>query len=102
MTVDTDTGRNGADISERSGLWTRVEGVRTAIADRSRTAADYAGRRLSSAQQRAVTTVREKPVTISLATAGLALLAVGVVFALRNPQLVRSGAELVGRRLSRR
>jgi hypothetical protein len=106
MTVDTDTtGRNGngaADAAERSGLWTRVEGVRDAVAERTRTAADYAGRRLSSAQQRAVTTVREKPVTVSLATAGLALLAAGAVFALRNPQLVRAAADFARRNLRRR
>jgi hypothetical protein len=102
MTLDTETtGRNGADLGERSGLWTRVEGVRTAIADRSRTAADYAGRRLSTAQQRAVTTVRDKPVTVSLVTAGLALLAAGAVFALRNPHLIKGAADVARRRLHR-
>ena len=105
MTATEVTAANGAGAATNdahSPLWTRVENVRGALGERTRQAGEIAGRTFDQARTRAVTTVREKPVTVSLATVGLALLAAGAVFALRNPQLLRSGLGLAGERLRRR
>ena len=84
-----------------AGVWSRLEGARGALTDGARNATQVAGRQLSVAQRRVVGTVREKPVTVSLATAGLALLAAGAVLALRNPDLLRSLAGRVEQRFRR-
>lgn len=84
-----------------AGVWSRLEGARGLLTDSARNATEVAGRQLTAAQRRVVGTVREKPVTISLATAGLALLAAGAVFALRNPELLRSLADRLEQRIRR-
>lgn len=92
MSLDTDVNAansNGAEPNGRAGVWSRLEGARGALVDQTRTVAGAAGRQLTTAQRKVVGTVKEKPVTVSLATAGLALLAAGAVFALRNPELVK-------------
>ena len=92
---------NGSETNGRGGVWSRLEGARGVIFEQTRHASEVAGRQLVGAQRKVVGTVREKPVTFSLATAGLALLAAGTVFALRNPELLRSLADRAQQRLRR-
>lgn len=72
----------------------RAEDVR----DQSRRYADAAGRQIDVAQRRATETVREKPITATLAVLGAAFL-VGAVFAARSPGALKKIADRVRREL---
>ena len=60
--------------------------------------ADTAGRQLEVAQQRVASTVRDKPVTTTLAVLGAALL-VGAMFAARSPGAFRNAVNTVRREI---
>ena len=92
---------NGVEANGSAGVWSRLESARGVLVDQTRTVTNAAGRQLAGAQRKVVGTVREKPVTVSLATAGLALLAAGAVFALRNPELLRNLSGRVNQTLRR-
>ena len=93
---------NGTQTNGSVGVWSRLEHVRDTLRDQSRHATEVAGRQLADAQRKVVGTVREKPVTVSLVTASLALLAAGAVFALRNPEMIRGLARSAQDRVRRR
>ena len=93
---------NGAQPNGSAGVWSRLESVRDVLRDQSRHATEVAGRQLAGAQRKVVGTVRAKPVTVSLVTAGLALLAAGTVFALRNPSMIRGFAKTAQDTIRRR
>ena len=105
MTLDTDLEprRDEAGRGRRSLKETALE-ARTLLRERagdigeqSRHYAEIAGRGLSTAQRRAVETVREKPVsTAAVAILGTAFI-VGLVFALRSPETVKRLADRVRR-----
>lgn len=60
--------------------------------------ADAAGRQLEVAQHRVASTVRDKPVTTTLAVLGAALL-VGAMFAARSPGALRKAVNTVRREI---
>lgn len=89
----------------RRSLRDAAEGAKELVRDRaedvreqSRRYADVAGRQLDVAQRRATDTLREKPVTTTLAVLGAAFL-VGAVFAARSPRTLKRIADTVRREL---
>jgi hypothetical protein len=102
MATASENKTNGSGESERGGVWSRVESARGALVDQGRHVTQVAGRSLTAAQQRAVGTVREKPVTTGAVLTGVALLVAGAVFAARNPRLIKGAASFLTSRLRSR